>query len=113
MAWDLAVGNRLRHRVDVQRRSTATDEHGQQLKVWDSVCYVPAAVEPLTGKELDEAQASNYELTHKVTMRYYPGLDIKMRVMFGSRVFAIHSIQNIEERNRVLVMLCKEGMTDG
>lgn len=116
---DLFIGRNLRHRIDIQRRSVATDEHGQQLKAWETVWHIPAAIEPIStsltsaGKEVDTAQASNYEFSHKVTIRYVPGLDVKMRVLYGDRIFAIHAIQNIEERNRVIYLLCKEGLTDG
>ena len=63
--------------------------------------------------EIDTAQASNYEVSHKVTIRYEPGIDVKMRILFGKRVFAIVSIQDFEERHHMLTLYCKEGLNDG
>lgn len=104
---------KLRHVVNIQARSDQQDATGQQVKVWNTVATVFAAIESLTGREIEAAQASNYEVTHKVTIRYEPIVDVKMRVLLGNRIFAISSITDFEERHHMLTLYCKEGLTDG
>lgn len=104
---------KLRHVVNIQSRANQQDSTGQQVKVWNTIATVFAAVESLSGKEIEAAQATNYEVTHKVTIRYEPAIDVKMRVMLGNRVFAIQSITDFEERHHMLTLYCKEGLTDG
>ena len=36
-----------------------------------------------------------------------------MRIVYGSRIFNIHDSENMEERNRIIVLSASEGMNDG
>jgi hypothetical protein len=51
-------------------------------------------------------------VTHKVTIRYLPGIVAKMFVNFNSRLFNIEYVMNDEERNIFLDLLCVE-VNDG
>jgi SPP1 family predicted phage head-tail adaptor len=67
-----------------------------------------AHVEPLSGRELVQAHQVNDELTHRIVMRYYPGVASNMRVKYGTRFFLIESIIDVDERHRGLILMCKE-----
>jgi SPP1 family predicted phage head-tail adaptor len=103
---------KLRHRITIQsvpvtRSSTGATVVGTPedfVEVW-------ASVEPISGREWYDAARTNSEVTHRVRMRYYPGITASMRVLFRSRVFDIRSVLNIDERNRELHLMCRE-MTD-
>jgi head-tail adaptor len=41
-------------------------------------------------------------------MRYVPGVTPKHRLLFGDRILEIESTLNLEERSRLLELLCKE-----
>ena len=41
-------------------------------------------------------------------MRWRPGMVPTMRVVFGSRAFAINAVLNVLERNRELNLYCTE-----
>ena len=105
----------MRHRIDIQQRSDSTDTFGQQIKIWKTVATVWAAVEPiLTGDGLVyPGQSIQYETMIQVVIRYMSGLTPKMRVMFNNRPLEILSVENVQERNRIIVMTCREGLNDG
>ena len=67
-----------------------------------------AAIDPVSGRELYAAEQSQSEVTHKVRLRYRPGLTTAMRISRGKRRFKILSIIDWEERHESLLMMCKE-----
>lgn len=100
---------KLRHRVDIQTRSASQDSLGEQVHTWSAVATsVPARVEQLSGKELFSAQQINPQLSHKVSMRYYSGLDPKHRLLWEGRYLDILSIANPDARREEHQLLCLE-----
>ena len=97
----------------MQSYTPARDSFGSEVEHWANVVQVWASVEPLTGKEFFAAQQLNAEITFKVIMRHRPGIKPEMRVIFGARVFEILAVMNTEERNKQLILLCKEVLNDG
>lgn len=105
---------KLRHRITFQTRSVSQDAYGGQVDTWtDAVTNVAAAIEPLSVRELMVAQAAQNETRLKVSTRYFAGLTPAMRITYGSRIFNILGITNVEERNRELQFLCSEGLAKG
>ena len=98
----------LRHRVELQQRVKSRNAVGEETYSWLTYATVWAAVEPLTGRELYEAQQISAEVTVRVRVRYLKSVSVEHRVLFDSRGFNVNFVQNIEERNRELVLLCKE-----
>ena len=108
----------LRRRITIQQRSATQDGYGQQAVTWSNVLTTWAHIESLSGNQLNKAQSIYNEVTHKVTMRWQAALnDVKAvgsyRIMYGTRIFDIGADLNFDERNRVLELLCKEGLSDG
>lgn len=75
---------------------------------WTTYTTRWGSMEPLSGRELYQAQDVNPDVTHHARFRYVPGLTPKMRCRIGTRLFNIESAINIEERNREHVVVCKE-----
>jgi SPP1 family predicted phage head-tail adaptor len=105
----------LRHIVSIQARDTAQESvYGSQGTTWTEVYgNVPVAITPLTGKEREIAMAIFPDSQFEIDMRYLPGLTVSHRIVYGTRIFDILNIDNIDERNRELVLTCKEGTTQG
>jgi SPP1 family predicted phage head-tail adaptor len=110
----------LRHRVTFQQRATGDDARdGAQLTTWvDVLASVPVAISPLNGRELMAAKAVQSEVSHQIDLRYHPLLAnpkevAAMRIVFGTRVFNIHSATTIDERRREMRILAEEGLNDG
>jgi len=98
----------LRHRVEIQEQRSVRDEWGNQVSEWFTVATAWAAIEPIRGEEYWAAGAQRGETIHRVTMRYVPGVTPKHRLLFGNRILEIESTLNLEERSRLLELLCKE-----
>jgi SPP1 family predicted phage head-tail adaptor len=104
---------KLRHLVAVERLvdQTPTAE-GQPAQEWAPLARRYAAVEPVEGlgggREYLQANALQADLTHQVTVRYLAGVTPKMRVNFGGRILEVISVGNVEERDRMTVLWCKE-----
>lgn len=107
----MIAAGRMRHRVQVQSPGTSQDGYGAPVQTWTPGRTVWAAVEPLSGRELQQAQQTRADISHKVTIRYYPGLapDGRFVLQDGSgRVFNIQSILDTTEVHRVQACQCKE-----
>ena len=101
----------LRHRIDIETDSgSSRNAYGETTASWETFkTNLPAKVEPLTGRDLFNAQQVQPDITHKVTIRYTADLTAKMRVIFGERTFHVEGPpKNYQERNIFLEMMCRE-----
>jgi SPP1 family predicted phage head-tail adaptor len=100
----------LRHRVTIQTAATTADPLRGQASGAPTVLAqnVPAAIEPLEGRELLEAQQLSAVVSHRVRLRYLAGVTPRSRVLFGARTFEVASVINVEERNVELRLFCQE-----
>ena len=108
----------LRHEIDLEARSVTQDAVGGESTTWCKVITVKANIEAAVGRELLSAQAMQIDQPTTITIRWQPAFSdpkavAAMRAVFGSRIFNIHSSQNVEERNRLLVLIASEGLNDG
>lgn len=94
--------------VSVQRQVSTRDAAGQVNDDWNEITQWWAAIKPISGREYFNASGERAEVTHEIGMRY--GVDVRPRdrVVYGSRVFNVRSVLNIEERNRHLKLMCSE-----
>jgi len=104
---------RLRHQVIIQTPTETVDAEGQAVKSWGTFLTVQAAVEPLGGREYFAAQQYNAATTTKITVRYQDGITAKMRVSYDSKIYNIENVRNVGERDRMIELLCSEGVNDG
>jgi len=113
----IAAGD-LSRRVTIQSRAATQDTFGAQSSTWADVATVWAGIEPLTGRELMNAQTISSEISHKITMRYQsawanPKTVAGYRAVYGGRVFDIHASMNEFEGNERITLLAAEGLTNG
>ena len=99
----------LREVLYLERPSgTPSPSSGQSRRRWTRYATVRGRVEPLTGREFWQAQEVNSQTTHRVKIRYVPGVTSKDRVIFGARELNITSAVNVEERGRIIILMCAE-----
>lgn len=98
----------LRHRITIQNKTTIKDTVGQEKETWVDLATVWASIEPLKGREYFAAHAVNAENTIKIRIRYYPGLKPTHRIKYGTRIFDIQSVINVDERNIEMILMCVE-----
>ena len=100
---------RLRHNVTIQQDTgSVRDASGHPTPSWTTLVQCPASVEPLSGQEFWTAQQMAAGVTHRVRIRYYPGITSQMRVLHRNRYLNIEAVRNLDERDIELELLCKE-----
>mgnify|MGYP001579842145 CR=1 FL=1 len=87
-----------------------TDSTGAEVENWVTIARCWMSIEPLRGQEFFAAQQINATATHRVGLRYRPGLTAKHRLMFEGRIFHVGPPLNPEERNRELELMCTEAV---
>lgn len=103
----MEIGN-LRHRVTVAKYTETKGTTGQVIKSYTDSATRWAMIKSLTTRELLQAQQIHAEMTHEVWLRYPLNVSPKDRVTFGERIFEILGVQNIDERNRFIKLMCVE-----
>jgi len=100
----------MRHRITLEAPAESQGSDGSVTRTWAPFATVWASVEPLLGREYFDAQREQADVSHRVRMRYLAGVTHNMRVVLGSRVFEIESVLNAGERDRELVLMCRESV---
>jgi len=102
---------RLRHKIDIEQEATTPNSYGEPTQSWSAfLSSISASIDPVSGREYFASDMTNAEVTHKIRVRYRTGIFPKMRVKFGTRYFDIVSVLNFEERNKELLLMCKEAV---
>jgi SPP1 family predicted phage head-tail adaptor len=89
---------KLRERVTVQIASGATNTLGETVLTWNNSTAVWASVEGVTARESLGLGQQEISVTHRVKMRYLPGLTQSMRFAWRNRTLEIVSL--LERGNR-------------
>lgn len=91
---------RLRERVTVQIASGATNALGETVLTWNNSTAVWASVEGVSAREALAAGQQDVTVTHKVQIRYLPGLTQSMRFSWRNRTLEIVSLLEHDNRSR-------------
>jgi SPP1 family predicted phage head-tail adaptor len=106
--FDKFETGQLRQVLTIQEPPSGTGSRGERTGDWSDVATVRARVETLSGDEIIQAHQLAGMCSHRVTIRYKSGLDIRQRFKFGSRYLNFVFINNVEECNRLCLILCRE-----
>ncbi len=104
---------KMRHKIELQQRKMEQDSHGEQVDTWTTQRTVFAGIETVRGREFEQGEALQSEVTHKVTVRYDATLTPDMRIKYGDRYFQILHRINKNERDRQYELMCREVYEDG
>ena len=99
---------KLNKRVNIQSVTETRDDSGGVVETWTTEITVWVSIESMTGKELFAAQELQSEITHKINMRYLTGMTTKKRILYGSRIFNILSVDMDTKQGKELVIMAKE-----
>jgi SPP1 family predicted phage head-tail adaptor len=89
---------KLRERVTVQIASGTTNALGETVLAWADSSAVWASVEGVSAREALTAGQQETTISHRVRLRYLPGLTQNMRFSWRSRTLDIVSL--LEHGNR-------------
>ena len=102
----------LNRRILVEWRPTVQGSAGTLESNWEPKFRAWARIDQLSGRELIAAQAIHAETTHRVTLRYRPGVDASMRVVYRDRQFNVLAALDPETAHVALHLYCSEGLAD-
>jgi SPP1 family predicted phage head-tail adaptor len=102
----------LRTPVQFQRLVRTADGAGGFAQSWQAIKGAPtrAHVKSMSGNERFASARVEATATHKVTIRFFVGLTEADAVVFDGRRANIRFINNVEQRNRWLVLDVQTGV---
>ena len=89
----------LRERVTVQIASGSTNALGETTFAWTDSTSVWASVEGLSAREVLLSGQQQTEMSHRVRLRYLPGLTQQMRFAWRGRTLEIASLLGHNNRS--------------
>lgn len=117
----LAAG-RLRHRVSVQRRTALLDSSGQVQQdpdtgevfyAWVELFQRWAAIEPLSGREFIQSQATQSKVTGRIVMRAEPDITAADRITHNGRIYNLEAILPDKDSGlEYITILTSEGVNE-
>lgn len=111
-------GGTLNRSINIQSRTTGKDSFGGQTQTWTTLKTVYALIEALSGSERAAAMSYSTDVSHRVTVRYDalwsdPRAVATYRIQYGTRLFNIEAAMNVDEANKVIELICSEGLNLG
>lgn len=106
---------KLSHQVTIQEPvNDQNPDTGAVNKTWRDIATVWAEVSPLSAREFIAAQASQGEITTRITIRFRTGITRKNRILFREEVYNIEGVLPDPKSGReYLTLPCSEGLNDG
>lgn len=106
---------KLRHRITLQEPvKVQNPTTGAVINTWRDVSTIWAEVSPLSAREFIAAQASQGEISTRITIRYRPGVTRKHRILFRGAIYNIEGVLPDPKSGReYLTLPCSEGVNDG
>ena len=105
----------LRHKIQIQKAPAGAgdrDSAGQVVATWNVVLSTYAAIDGTNSHTFRDSFMNNAlasQSTDAITIRW-PGAAIEirpgMRVVFGDNTFLIQAVDNVQRRNRKVVLAC-------
>lgn len=91
----------MRHRVWLQSRSESQDSEGGVVATWPTLAYLFAAIDPMTGREVEIAAQTQSLATHRITIRWQKlfGYADLTKMRFVSNAGSIFNIESTQERD--------------
>lgn len=97
----------MRERVTIQAPSEQRNQFGEATVTWSDVATVWASVQGLSAREYLSAQQVGSIITHKIRIRFFPGITHSHRIVWRERIMEIASVLERETRT-VHEILVKE-----
>lgn len=95
----------------VQEATETTDSSGTPYETWSDQFRITGEVKALKGGQQIRALGQDTKATHRITTHYDSRLDESKRLVVlhdTSRIFNIQFVENVEEKNRKMILLVEE-----
>ena len=102
------LSSEAKHRVVIQTKSSVSDGEGGFTETYTGTATTWAAISPIRANQQMEYRSIGVDATHLIKLRGNVSINEADRVVFGSRVFEVLTVENIQERGILKVITCKE-----
>ena len=99
-----------RNFITIQTPVQEKQPNGSFKTVWQDYRQLWASIETLKAYEKTAAAATWPGSDQKISFRYIDGILPTMRVVYNNVIYAILGINNVEMRNRELILTTKAGV---
>lgn len=111
------LGQRLRHRIDIQDITVPTDDDGAQTETWaDFLTDEPADFIAQSGREYVQSAAVQDQNFARFVIRRQEGITARMRIKFEGALYQITAVLPDPTNRRHLTLMVNTGVipeTDG
>lgn len=95
--------------IAIQSQTSTQDAYGQPLQTWTTICTLQGKIRVATQREVFQSNQLTSQVTHVIEAWWLSvGIAPGMRAVYGSHVYRIQAVNNLEERNMELRILCLE-----
>ena len=103
----------LRHRITINTIEQAeVADSAETATIFTVVATVYAKLEDLSGIVKYDTKQTGMEISHKITIRYWPGVCSQHWIKLGDRNFQVINVKNTLERNQYQELLVREVFED-
>ena len=99
---------RLNQRITLQQQVSTSDGGGGFSIAWQDVATLWAEIAPHRSSEPFLHDKLMLHNLHRITIRYRSDVAANMRFIFGSRIFLIIGITNVDEQKHTLEISVRE-----
>lgn len=109
------TAGQLRHPILIEELTQQKDAQGGMLKTWTQYAFARAKVANMSGNERSATSQGGPtgEARTEFTIRYMPGVQTTMRVLYAGAYYNIIHVNDFQEEHRFLVLTCDTGLSDG
>jgi len=101
----------MTRRIEIQTKTSTSDAFNQPIESWSTVSTIWAEITTTGGGEFYAAQKLHASTQALFKVRYDSSnktITTKARIKYGSRIFEILNINNVDEANQELNISAKE-----
>jgi len=106
--------SRLKKRVEIENPVETPDGGGGFTITWQNFATVWAEIIPFTASSRNSERSVNSKLedvgSFRITIRHLDGVEAKMQVKFGTRLFNIRAVIDPNENKELLELIAEEGV---
>jgi len=98
---------RMKNKITIQSKTITQDEELNPVETWANFATTWVEVLSQNSREYFRLATLNSEIEEAFKMRYIDGITPHMRALFKDKTFELIGVENVEERNRELLLTCK------
>lgn len=98
----------MRKRIVIACIDTTPTDSGETADTTTEFTRAWAKIEPLSGREAWIAKEQQSTTSHKINLRYQPGITSRMQAVYGTRVFHFTDVRDLDEMHEELEILATE-----